>query len=59
MKELTNLIADLKNKFPDKLPTDRTITNSDLAFLQGQQFIISHVEQYQKALLSKKKESRR
>lgn len=41
---ITNaLLNKLKELYPDRLPTDR-ITPEDLAYLQGQQSIISKLE---------------
>jgi len=53
MRKLTKLIDTLKEKFPDKIPTNQLITERDISFLQGQQNIISYIVQYQKELIQK------
>ena len=53
MRKITKLIDTLKEKFPDKIPTNRLVTERDLSFLQGQQSIINYIVQYQKELIQK------
>lgn len=38
------LIDYLSNLFPDKLPTRKGVSESDIAFLQGQQSVINRME---------------
>ena len=53
MRKITKLIATLKEKFPNKIPTNQLVTERDISFLQGQQSIINYIIQYQKELIQK------
>lgn len=39
-----DLIEHLKKLFPDKLPKNRGMSESDIAFLQGQQSVLERME---------------
>ena len=53
MRKITKLLDTLKQKFPNKIPTNQLITERDISFLQGQQNIIGYIVQYQKELIKK------
>lgn len=46
MNELSKLLENLKKRYPDKIPTNLTVTERDISFLQGQQVIIRDIELY-------------
>jgi hypothetical protein len=39
------LVESIKQRFPDKLPVNQT-SQEELAFLQGQQFVVAYVLEY-------------
>jgi len=53
MRKISKLIDTLKEKFPDKIPHDKNITEREISFLQGQRTIIEYIIYYQKDLIQK------